>query len=417
VNKICLKKWCQKWCLAPLLLLASLSAGALDFGLAAGQSFKVSNEGGGSGALAYTPLLNLWASGPLGERFYLHLSGKIGFEYGKPFDGGGAWRDPAALPELARTELDWQASPALRISLGRRYFQDPAGLAAAGLFDGLAAGFNALGSRFSGGVYYTGLLYKDTADIVMTGRDQEEYAKPLALDKSYFASRRVLVSLDWENPGLSPRSSLALGLLGQFDVNEGEDRLHSQYLSARYGRRLPFNAGLEAAAALGVKEVNGTGAVFFAGLLEGSWRPPGALDHQLSLRGLYSSPAREEGLSAFAPLNALPQGQVFSPALSGLSFIRAAYTLRPRRTLSLGAEASYFIRTDTVSFRDNLEPDKLKAEGYFLGGELYGSAAWTPLPDLVLTLGGGAFFPRLGNAFEPEAKVRWKAVLGLVVSL
>ncbi|MDR2160020.1 MAG: hypothetical protein LBP23_08145 [Treponema sp.] len=403
-------------CLAAAFLLAALSARALDFGLALNQELRTSNETADA-AFFCGPALNPWVSGPLGDAFHLHLSGKISFEYSGVPEGESAWREPAALPELERSELIWLVSPSLSLGLGRRRLQDPAGLAASGLFDGLGAAFSAGGSRFSAGFWYTGLLYKNAADIVMTDRDREEYLKPPALDGTYFASRRVLVSFEWENPGLGPRSSLALGALGQFDVNGGDERLHSQYLSARYGLRLSAGAGLEAAAVLGAGEAGGGDAgVFFAGLLGWNQALPGGPDDRVSVRVLYSSPSNGERLFAFTPVNSLPQGRVFSPALSGLSSVRAAYGLRPRPVLFLEAEFSWFIRTDTVSFQDGREPERLKGEGYNLGGEFFCTARWTPLPDLALDLGGGAFFPGPGDAFEPEAGIRWKAVLELVLS-
>jgi hypothetical protein len=402
----------------PLLLVfvfCAGTAGALDFGLALSQTAKTSNETGET-AVSYTPVLSPWVQGPLGESFSFYLSGRVGFEYTAEAGGGEAgWRDPLALPELDRTELTWVVSPVLSMTLGRQRYRDVSGLAASGLFDGASASFSALRSRFSAGAYYSGFLYKDTADIVMTGRDQGEYEKPPALDGSYFASRRVLAAFDWENPGIGPRSSLALGLLAQFDLNGEDDWFHSQYLSARYGLRVTGSFSLEGTAALGVGESQDNVPVFFAGALGLSWVVPGSWDDALVLRGIYSSPSFGDRLISFVPVNSLPQGQVFSPAIGGLSVVKGAYTLRPHRSFSLTAECSYFIRTDTESFEDNR--DNLKGEGYFLGGECYGTASWTPLPDLSLNLGGGAFSPHLGNAFTPDAEIRWKASLGLILSL
>jgi hypothetical protein len=310
------------------------------------------------------------------------------------------------------------ASPSLYLRLGRQRFQDSTGLVAAGLFDGLRAGFSAGGSRFTAGAWYTGLLYKDTADIVMTDRDQAAYEKPFALEweEGYFASRRAMVSLEWEKPDLDPRSSLALGVLLQFDVNGDEDdQLHTQYLSARFSSRLSPSLELQADGVFGAGK-NPKWRVFFAGGLGLAWMPPGAMDQRLSFRGLYSSPSQGDGLRPFMPVSSISQGQVFSPALGGLSTLRGAYTLRPLRAFSLTGEFSYFIRTDTATFKDNREPDKLKGDGYFLGAEAYAAAVWTPLPDLALTLGGGAFFPGLGNAFTESAAIRWQAALALMLS-
>jgi hypothetical protein len=398
--------------LALVFTFRAASAGALDFGLAIEQEAKASNERGG-GAFFYTPVLRPWVQGPLGRNFSLYLSGKAGFEY-----ADDAWRDPAVLPELDRSELIWRVSPSLYLTLGRQRYQDASGFAASGLFDGISAGFSAGGSRFSAGAYYTGLLYKDTADIIMTGGDKREYQKPLSFTGGYFASRRILAAFEWENPSLGPRSVLALGLLGQFDLNGEADWFHSQYLSARYGLRLAGGLGFEGTGSLGTGEGPGGTVTFcFTGSLGLNWDLPGALDDTLSLRGLYSSPSAGSHLAPFIPVNSTAQGEVFSPAVGGISVIRGAYSLRPRQTLSFAGECRYFIRTDTVSFTDNREPGTLKGDGYFLGGELYGRALWTPLPDITVSAGGGAFFPQLGNAFAAGTKIRWQASLGLILAL
>jgi hypothetical protein len=396
-------------------LFAAASVGALDFGLALSQEAKASNEGAASAddvEFFYTPVASPWISA-VGKKLSFYFSGSAGFAFEKD-----TWRTPLVLPELTRTELTWTVSPAFSFTLGRQHFADPSGLAAAGLFDGLAAAFSAGGSRFSVGAWYTGLLYKDTADIVMTSRDLAESMKPFALDGSYFASRRILASLQWEHPGLTPASSLALGLLGQADINDDDEanRFHSQYLSARWGLRLSGSFSLEALAALGAGEKKGLDPMlFFAGALGFGWMPPSSVDDTLRLRALYSSPRVNDQVIAFVPVNSLPQGQVFGPALGGVSVIKLAYTLRPLTVLSLGAEGSYFIRVDTTSFRDTR--DALKEDGYFLGAEAFGTVLWMPLPDIALTLGGGAFFPRLGNAFTEDAETRWKATLKLILSL
>jgi hypothetical protein len=397
------------------LLLAALraaSVGALDAGLAIGQEAKASNENGG-GAFFYTPVLRPWLSGAPGRNFTLYLSGRAGLEY-----ADDAWRDPAVLPELERSELTWRKGSSLYVTLGRQRYEDASGFAASGLFDGVSAGFSAGGSRFSLGAWYTGLLYKDTADIIMTSRDKTEHEKPLSFKGGYFASRRVLAAFEWENPSLGPKSSLALGLLGQFDLNGEDDWFHSQYLSARYGLRLSGELTFEGVGSLGTGESpGGTMTVSFTGAAGLTWDLPGSPDDTLSLRGQYSSPSLGSGLAPFIPVNSVAQGEVFKASVGGLSVIRGSYSLRPRQTLRVTGDWRYFIRTDTVSFEDNRDAANLKGEGYFLGGELYGKALWTPLPDITVTLGGGAFFPRLGNAFAQGTEIRWQASLGLILSL
>jgi hypothetical protein len=52
-----------------------------------------------------------------------------------------------------------------------------------------------------------------------------------------------------------------------------------------------------------------------------------------------------------------------------------------------------------------------------MGGELYGTLLWAPVEDLMVTLGGGAFFPAWGDVFVPNVPVRWKASAGFIFSL
>lgn len=395
-----------------LVLCFFLAAGiavSMDFGLVISQEAAVEED-----VFQYTPAAGPWFSGRLGEKLRFHLSGKAALKY-TDTDG---WRDdPLFLLEAGRSELTWFASPSLYVRLGRQEFRDPSGLAASGLFDGASASFSAGGGRFLAGAYYTGLLYKDTADIIMSGRDKEDHDESFSNGGGYFASRRIVAALQWENPAAGPRSSFSLGLLGQLDCNGGEDEYNSQYLSGRYGVRLS-NTGLEAAAALGAGEdPDGNLSLFFTGSLGLDRRFSVAQDARLGIRGIYSSPDTGGRVSPFLPINSLPQGQVFSPALGGISVIKGFCTLRPLRTLALGAECSWFIRMDTVSFEDNVEPGKLKSSGYFLGGEAYGTVNWTPAPDMAFSIGGGAFFPALGNAFESDAKIRWKASAGIILSL
>jgi hypothetical protein len=281
----------------------------------------------------------------------------------------------------------------------------------------VSAAFSAGESRFLAGAYYTGLLYKDTADIIMSGRDEKDYKELFSDGGGYFASRRVVAALQWEKPAAGPRSSFSLGLLGQLDRNGGDDEYHSQYLSGRYGLRLS-SVALEASAALGAGEdTDGNLSLFFTGSLGLDKRLSVSRDARLGIRGIYSSPDTGGRVSPFLPINSIPQGQVFSPAIGGISVIKGFCTLRPLRTLALGAECSWFIRTDTASFQDEREPGKLKSSGYFLGGEACATVNWTPAPDMSFSIGGGAFFPALGNAFESGAKTRWKASAGMILSL
>jgi hypothetical protein len=415
-------RWARRFLtLGALVLFFAGSAGALDYGLAVSQEAKVSTEnadgtgaaeGTGEPGFFYTPVLRPWASASLGEGLSLYLSGDISLEYEKT-----AWRAPVVLPELNRTELTWLVSPTLGFTLGRQYFQDLSGLAVSGLFDGLNGTFSAGGSRFSAGAYYSGLLYKKQADILMTGSDNQEYATPVSSEGGYFASRRVLTSFKWEKPDFKPSSSLSMGLLAQFDVNGNDDWLHSQYFSYRLIQHMPWGLSMERAFTLSMAEKQGEPfRVGIAGIVNFHWLTPGSLDDKLTLRAAYSSHAFNERLGPFTSISSIAQGQVFSPSIASLIILKLNYNLRPLQALSLNLEGSYFFRIDNSTFQDNWEPETLTGSGACLGGEFFLTALWMPLPDLALSFGGGAFLPRLGNSFTADAHVRWKTSLGLILS-
>jgi hypothetical protein len=49
-----------------------------------------------------------------------------------------------------------------------------------------------------------------------------------------------------------------------------------------------------------------------------------------------------------------------------------------------------------------------------LGGEAYAQLIWSPLSDVSFKLGGGAFFPGLGDT-NPDATPRWQVQLNMVL--
>jgi hypothetical protein len=273
------------------------------------------------------------------------------------------------------------------------------------------------------GVFYTGLLYKETAKIVMTPGDAERYAAApdYTNPDTWFASRRVLLSATAEFSDLTPRGSLVINGLAQFDLNTFfEDRdssLHTQYLTARY-TVLPLQTlTLTGTAVAGLAENQGNGLFFHfaaAGALD--WEVPGSLRDMLQAEIRFAGGEGNSGdkLTAFAPLTATVQGQVFSPKLSGLMTAKGRYTARFHQTFSASLEGSYFIRTDR---------ETVSGAGYapsasrLLGGELYGNVLWAPKSDFALQAGGGAFFPRLGNVFDSDAPVQWKVTAGIILSL
>jgi hypothetical protein len=265
-----------------ILLCSALPVMALDFGLDILQSPEFTNTGAkDSGEINYTGSYSPWFSSELGQTAKLYLSAKVSTVY-----EFGEWKpgNMPVLPELGRSEFLWRPETSglpvssINVKAGRTPFQDPLGMIAAGLFDGLG-GSAVLGqARLSAGAFYTGLLYKETAEIVMTPSDEKTYNDT----DNYFASRRLLFSAGAEFPALTPQSSLAANAFFQFDVNNEVTSIHTQYLSVKYTHLALETLSLTGAVVLGLAENQDADTsahfVFAAGA---DWEVPGDLRDML----------------------------------------------------------------------------------------------------------------------------------------
>jgi hypothetical protein len=397
-------------CRIILILLVGVSAGAADFGLVLNTAGEYASDTGGEGfgfAGSFTP----WFSTVMGGKTGLYLSGKVTLGYERE---NSAWMDPV-LVELERTELNFSPVQAVYLVLGRQRYQDSGAMILSGLFDGIHGSFGLGRARLSLGAFYTGFLYKNTAEILMTREDLEKRQKPLDYGdlSSYFASRRVLVPLDLEFADLATRLSLALTLLGQIDVNDGP-ALHSQYLEARFGVEALDTLRFTLTGIGGIEEPEDADPrINFAAALAADWDVPGALEDMLSAEVRWGSGAVNDRIGPFLPVSGIAQGLVFTPNLPGLMNARAAYAARLGRPISLAAEAVSFWRTDVETFSDpELEAG---SKDRYLGTELHGSLVWALRSALRLTAGGGIFIP--GGAFVEDAGIRWKINAGIILSL
>ncbi|MDR1931263.1 MAG: hypothetical protein LBQ57_00430 [Spirochaetales bacterium] len=401
-----------------LPILLGLAAAGLawsaDFGLLVNAAPEYISDEEGKG-FNFTGSLTPWFSAAPGEKISLYLSGKITQEYEYETK---AWTDPV-LFELERTELNFRPAAAVYLSLGRQRYTDSAGMIASGLFDGLSASVGLGGARLFLGGFYTGFLYKETAEILMTPADLSAYAAPLSYDDfdTYFASRRFFVPLTLELPDLTPRLNFSLTALAQFDLNnyEEQEKLHNQYLEARFGLEAADSlrfalTGIGALAQPGGEDADAYRS--FAAALEADWDVPGDLTDMFSAQGRWANGAVDSDTMPFLPISGVARGFVFGPVLSGLLTGGASYTARLHRSVSLSVAATAFWRTDLETIKD-IELDGTSKDR-FLGWETCAELIWAPQSAIHITAGGGAFFP--GGAFIDEAKVRWRVNTGVILS-
>jgi hypothetical protein len=389
-----------------VLCFSSSIAFSLDFGLLIDQKFELENE-----FLSYSPGLIPWLSWDGGSGLSFYLSGALSFKYKRYDDGidnNDGWSDPALLPELSRFALSYRPNQNLGLEVGRVVYTDALGFAANGLFDGLRVEAGLPYGVITGGLWYTGLLYKETAKIMMSDADMKNYAEPWDWDNmdAYFASRRLLAAVRWDMPFLEFHT-LSLEALAQFDLN-AETRLHSQYLEAEAALfpagKLGLNAGVLFEA---LEDGEGEFAAALGARLRLRMDLPGFLNDSLAVTMKFTSGQWNDTFTAFTPLSSPTQGDIFPGTLSGLALFSVDYAARFHRTLLLESVLRYFIRT----WDDPASP------GSLYGGELWASLAWQPLDDLRLSLGGGVFLPGLGN-IDPGSgnDPQWKFAVGLTLS-
>jgi hypothetical protein len=402
----------MKKCLCIIVLLCSAGAAfGADFGLILGTEGEYADNLSPED-FSVTTTVSPWVSAVFTDTTALYVSGKMTFAYEEH-------REPPAtyVFEMERTELSLRPASGLYLSLGRQRFGDTAGLVASGLFDGADFSMKLGMSRLSLGLYYTGLLYKETAQILLTPGDRERYEKPLDSDgfEGYFASRRVLLALTADFPDLTSRTALTAQALAQFDLNGDEERLNTQYVELRFTADPldPLHLTLGGVGELLQRpdELRGSMAAFGGA----DWEAPGTLTDMLSAEVLWTSGRSGEGIRAFTPVNGRNAGRVFDGGTGALMKTSLSYRLRPLSSVSLEAGGAYFIRTDLEPLSDS-DLDGA-SDSRLVGGEVYGSLLWAPDSAFRLSTGGGAFFPKWGEAYREDAPVKWKINAGVTLSL
>ena len=377
---------------------------AVDFGLVLDQTGGISGTGS-STTKDYSASLIPHFSAFLSDRseFFASASGTAEYK-------AETW---TLIPELLRTDFSFRFTNG-DLRVGRMYYSDPLGFIADGLFDGARLGFYTPIGILSVGGWYTGWLYKNRANIVMTEKDAEDIGTELDYSdfvNTYFASRRLIGALGWEHPGLGGYVRSKISFLAQID-NSGEG-LDTQYLVAKMS--VPFSNFLfDLGGTLEFKELSGEVKTALAGELMLSWMTPASFDDRLALV-VRTSSGSTEAMSSFVPVTTVPQGSILKPKLTGLSIIGIDYTARLAQSFALSLSSNYFIRNDFITFM-SYPVSEGDPEAYLMGNEFFAWLLWSPVSDLRINLGGGIFLPSMGNV-APDAYKLWRIELNVILSL
>jgi hypothetical protein len=385
------------------ILFGASFAFSLDFGLLLDQSIEAENK-----YFSYAPVFIPWFSLYDEQGMSLFLSGILSLKYNNFDDGvsdNDGLRKPYLLPELSRFSFTWQSGQ-ISIEAGRVDYIDVLGQTASGLFDGLRFKTAIPIGNVSVGAFYTGLLYKETAKILMTANDAAEYANPVESFNDYRASKRIFAFGRLNMPFLEYHN-LFFEVLAQFDLNDNDEKLHSQYtqlaLEFFTGNNMKISGGF-------VFETMENGdndfTAAFGALAVFETDMPGSLNDRLKITAKFSSGPLDETFTSFIPLSSITQSMIFPGTFSGLWMAKINYAVRLLPSLFVETNISYFGRTYNEAGSD----------GNLYGGEIWASLAWQPLEDLRVTLGGGVFIPGTGNAYPARTDTMWKINAGLLLS-
>jgi hypothetical protein len=339
----------------------------------------------------------------------VYLSGIVSLKYNNYDDGisdNDGLRKPVLMPELSRFSFTYRAAQRYSIEMGRIEYTDALGQTASGLFDGLRFQADTSVCSVSIGAFYTGLLYKETAKILMTENDAVEYAKPAEDFSSYCASKRLFAAARLGIP-IMEYHNFSFEVLAQFDMNDNDEKLHSQYAQAVIEIFTKKNMRISGGFVFETMEnTDGDLTASFGALAALETDVPGSPNDSLKLTAKYSSGHRDETFTGFVPLSSITQGMVFNGTFSGLWQAKINYAVRLLPSLFAETNASYFGRTYS-------EPD---SDGSLYGGEIWASLAWQPVEDIRITLGGGVFLPGTGNVYPIGTDTTWKLNAGLTLS-
>ena len=389
-----------------LLILTVFITGitfSYDFGLLMDQRFEADNE-----SFVYYPIFVPWFSWNGDNGMSIYLSGILSLKHKSSYGGAGendGWGYPVLLPEISRFCFMYRPNQNLFVEAGRIIYSDCMGMTAYGLFDGVRAETGLPVGSLSAGLFFTGLLYKETAQIMMTEADAANFVER----DNYFASNRFFANVRYDMPlynmPLSEYYMLSLEALFQFDLNGEKEVLHSQYGKAMIEFYPQDKASVAVGALFEVMESNDGVSAAFGALARFRMALPTSFDSGLRVTGKFSSGPSSDSSYGFTPVSSPAQGIVFPETISGLAMISADYTARITQTLLADAALLYFIRT----YNDSL------TEGNIYGCEIQASLAWQPLDDLRMTLGSGAFLPAMGNVYT-NTQALWKIKASLILS-
>ena len=363
--------------------------------------------------------VSLWFQSNIGDFFHLAVQGSWIYSIEK-------WSLP--YPELLEFKgtvpLKRNSWPVLSINAGRFFLSDFSSNVIAHYIDGLKVGVGlpSLNVFYFGG--YSGLLFKDTSQIIMSRMDSADRVD----DTKFFGSPRVIGMAEIRFIELILKQDLTFSFVMQQEIrptagvtnDANGGKLSSLYSGAGLsGTLIPslyWNGYFYLETGNTLSLIDGTydpNTQLLAFLTGGGFRLflDKLLFSAVELRIVFSSgdadnTAFYEGNTAgrsmlFIPISRPVQGMVFSPQLGNLFVTELSYSIKPFSGLGAGVGEKFqaqvkgllFLRPTTGAISESYNE---ASTSLYLGTEVDGVFNFRPLSDLGLALTVGLFLPNNG---------------------
>ena len=395
--------------LCALFLFGALSLYAVDFGLVYTQNAEAAVPSADPENTDYdiSGVLVPRFTALIGEEGDLYISAALNYKTGSaPF---------AVILELSKAYYAFSLGDA-DIRIGRMFYSDPLGLVANNLFDGAQVSYITRNGNFRAGAWYTGLLYRERAEITMTPNELKSSFVELDYNdftNTYFAPPRVFAALEYDHPSLAGFIGLKTSIIAQFDA--GKENLYSQYFTAALS--VPVKSCfLDLGGCFELIEYKDEVKPAFAADIGLTLVLPTMLEKHIRLSGRFSSGVSEDkSVGAFLPLTTVSQGEIVRAKLSALSLLSLDFTGRLAEALSANTALTWFFQNDLGTYRyyPVIAGD---SKGFVLGAEIFGRLIWNITTGIRLNFGTGVFLPALGDA-NPDGYALWRANVNLVFSI
>jgi hypothetical protein len=359
----------------------------------------------------YSGKFSGWISGRINETTSLFIQGSYDVKNESFTNSNSAWKNAF---ELDRLEFSILPLDIFFANIGRVPFKDILGSVADGNFDGANVVFYSGSHSFSGGAFYTGLLYKETAKILMSDEDREDYS-----NSDYFAPKHYLFSVEYNYT--HPKFDFGVNVLRQADIHK-DVLMQSVYLLEKFSfwPLYNFNINLNTTAGMIVLldglqfSVNPSLSMFYM--------THGSFSGRVGFEAIWYS-GNLSNKKEMSVITRKQIGYIYNPELTNLLSLKAQYLASLTKSFSFETSLSIFLRTSpeiipSYWLFSEFETTK-KNNNYLLGEEFVFNVIYSPFSDMIFNIGTGLFFPDSGiaNVYSELTPVKWDIRLGLLISL